>query len=103
MRVDLDNKYLLQYRHLYSGKQYGRRIGYGDMYFFGHSECPETIKPKLCEVLIDQITSHDVDIFYVGNQGRFGAIVRCGLCERKKEYPQSNYTVVLAYMPGKRI
>ena len=69
--------------------------------FFGHRECPDSIKIKLREVLIDLITNHDVDIFYVGHQGRFDAIVRSVLREVKKEYPQINYAVVLAYTPGK--
>lgn len=70
--------------------------------FFGHRECPDTIKVKLREVLIDLIANNDVDMFYVGNQGRFDAIVRGVLRELKKEYPQVNYAVVLAYIPGKR-
>lgn len=70
--------------------------------FFGHRECPDLIKTQLREVLIDLVTNHGVDMFYVGNQGRFDAIVRGVLRELKKEYPQINYTVVLAYMPGKQ-
>ena len=70
--------------------------------FFGHRECPDFIKSKLREVLIDLIINHDVDMFYVGNQGQFDAIVRGVLRELKKEYPRINYTVVLAYMPGKQ-
>ena len=70
--------------------------------FFGHRECPDSIKTQLRGVLIDLITNHGVDMFYVGNQGRFDAIVRSVLRELKKEYPQIDYAVVLAYMPGKR-
>ena len=70
--------------------------------FFGHRDCPETLKSKLREMLIDLITNHNVDMFYVGNQGRFDTIVRGVLQELKKEYPQIDYAVVLAYMPGKR-
>ena len=70
--------------------------------FFGHRECPDLIKTKLKEVLTDLITNHNVDMFYVGNQGRFDAIVRGVLRELKKEYPQIDYAVVLAYMPGKQ-
>ena len=69
--------------------------------FFGHRDCPETIKPKLREVLIDLITNHGVDMFYVGHQGQFDAYVRSELKRLKQEYPQINYAVVLAYMPGK--
>lgn len=70
--------------------------------FFGHRECPDTIKPKLREVLVDLIVNHGVDMFYVGNQGQFDAIVRSTLRDLKKEYPQVGYAVVLAYMPGER-
>ena len=70
--------------------------------FFGHRECPDTIKPRLREILVDLIANHGVDIFYVGNQGRFDAIVRSMLRELQKEYPQVDYAVVLAYMPGER-
>lgn len=70
--------------------------------FFGHRECPDSIKPQLKEVLTDLITNHYVDMFYVGNQGRFDVIVRSVLRELKKENPQINYAVVLAYIPGKQ-
>ena len=70
--------------------------------FFGHRDCPETIKPKLREVLVDLITNHDVDMFYVGHQGQFDAYVHSELKRLKQDYPQINYAVVLAYMPGKK-
>ncbi|MDO5786067.1 MAG: SLOG family protein [Eubacteriales bacterium] len=70
--------------------------------FFGHRECPDFIKDQLREALIDLVTNYDVDMFYVGNQGRFDAIVRRVLRELKKEYPQINYAVVLAYIPGRQ-
>ena len=47
--------------------------------FFGHRDCPETVNPKLREVLIDLITNHDVDMFYVGHQGQFDAYVHSEL------------------------
>ena len=70
--------------------------------FFGHRDCPETIKPRLREVLVELITNHDVDMFYVGHQGQFDAYVHSELKKIKQEYPQINYAVVLAYMPGKK-
>ena len=54
-------------------------------------------KTDNCEL----ITNHDVDTFYVGNQGKFNAIVRSTLRELSDEYPQITYAVVLAYIPGK--
>ena len=41
-------------------------------------------------------------MFYVGHQGRFDAYVHSELKKLKQEYPQINYAVVLAYMPGKK-
>lgn len=70
--------------------------------FFGHRECPDSVKAKLRAVLIDLITNYNVDMFYVGNQGRFDAIVHGVLRELREEYPQINYAVVLSYMPGKQ-
>lgn len=70
--------------------------------FFGHRDCPEMIRDKLREALIDLITNHKVEMFYVGHQGQFDAMVRSVLRELKEEYPQTHYAVVLAYMPGKR-
>lgn len=67
--------------------------------FFGHRDCPDTIKPKLKEVLIELITEQNVNAFYVGNHGRFDVLVRSLLRELKKDYPHINYTVVLAYFP----
>ena len=70
--------------------------------FFGHRECPETIKTKLRDTLIDLIENHAVDLFYVGNQGNFDHYVRCVLRDIKQAYPHIQYAVVLAYMPGKQ-
>ena len=70
--------------------------------FFGHRDCPETVKPHLRGVLVGLITNKGVDTFYVGSQGRFDAIVRSVLRELEKEYPEIHYAVVLAYLPGKK-
>ena len=70
--------------------------------FFGHRDCPESIKAKLREVLVDLITIHGVDMFYVGHQGQFDAYVHSELKNLKQNYSQINYAVVLAYMPGKQ-
>ncbi len=70
--------------------------------FFGHRDCPGEITPILREVLIGLIANHGVDMFYVGNQGRFDAMVRRTLRELQVDFPHIRYAVVLAYMPGKR-
>ncbi len=70
--------------------------------FFGHRDCPDTVKPKLRSVLEALVKEANVDTFYVGNQGAFDAIARGVLRELAKEYPHIRYAVVLAYMPGSK-
>lgn len=70
--------------------------------FFGHRDCPSSIKPKLREVLVDLIENRRVDMFYVGNKGTFDAMVRLVLRELAQQYPQINYGVVLERMPRKQ-
>lgn len=70
--------------------------------FFGHRDCPSSIKPKLLEVLIDLIENHGVDMFYIGRQGVYDGIVRSVLKELVSVYPHINYAVVLERMPPKR-
>ena len=70
--------------------------------FFGHRDCPASVKPKLREVLIDLIENHAVNMFYIGRQGAFDGIARAVLRELVSAYPHINYAVVLERMPSKR-
>ena len=70
--------------------------------FFGHRDCPSSIKPKLRKILIDLIENHAVDMFYVGQQGAYDAIVRAVLKELVSVYPHIRYAVVLERLPPKR-
>ena len=56
--------------------------------FFGHRDCPETIRPKLRNELTRLITEHRVDMFYIGNQGRFDALVR------SENYRKSTHSII---------
>ena len=67
--------------------------------FFGHRDCPSSIKPKLHEVLINLIENHAVDMFYVGQQGAFDGIVHSVLKELVSVYPHIRYAVVLERLP----
>lgn len=70
--------------------------------FFGHSHCPDSVNPILKEKLIELIVEKGVNKFYVGNHGYFDYIVRTTLSELKKEYPQIEYYVVLAYLENRK-
>ena len=67
--------------------------------FFGHRDCPASIKPKLEEVLIDLIEQKSVDVFYIGSNGSFDRIVISTLRDLKLVYPHISYFTVLAYLP----
>ena len=59
---------------------------------------PEKIKPVLHAALLDLIENHAVQLFYVGNQGAFDAMVRHQLSVMEKTHG-IRYHVVLAYLP----
>ena len=70
--------------------------------FFGHRDCPATIRPRLRAVLVELIERHGVEQFYVGRQGTFDAIARSVLRELAKVYHHISYAVVLERLPGPR-
>ena len=68
--------------------------------FFGHRQCPSSIKPNLKNVLINLIEHQKVNVFYVGNQGSFDDMVYSVLRELSQQYSHITYAVVLAYLPS---
>ena len=70
--------------------------------FFGHRQCPVSVRPALKRCLEDLIVHYDVTMFYVGNQGAFDSIVRSVLRELAEQYANITYAVVLAYLPPER-
>ncbi len=67
--------------------------------FFGHRDCIGLSRSELEKAIEDLILNHDVDLFYVGNEGQFDALVHWVLLAMKKKYPHIRYAVVLAYPP----
>lgn len=67
--------------------------------FFGHRDCPDSVRGKLREVVERLICGEGVDVFYVGNQGQFDAMALGVLRELGQKYPHIRYGVVLAYLP----
>ena len=70
--------------------------------FFGNRDTHSDVKPLLHDTLIDLIENQGADTFYVGNQGGFDSIVYSELKKLAEIYPHITYSVVLAYMPGKK-
>ena len=67
--------------------------------FFGHRDCPASIKTNLRTALVHLIENQNTDTFYVGNQGAFDAHVLSVLKELSSIYPQIQYAVVLNCIP----
>lgn len=67
--------------------------------FFGNKDAPSDIRPLIRATIIDLIENHNVDTFYVGNQGAFDNMIYLELKELKKSYPFIEYSIVLAYLP----
>lgn len=69
--------------------------------FFGHRDCPASIRSSLRAVLISLIETEGVTSFFVGNQGAFDAAAQSVLRDLQSQYPDITCTVVFAYMPRK--
>lgn len=67
--------------------------------FFGHRDCPDSLRPQLQEAVEKLIREAGADTFYVGNQGRFDAMALGVLRELERVYPHIRYGLVLAYLP----
>lgn len=102
IRVDIRNINVLQFRITHIRVIFFGGIIMSACTFFGHRECPLAIRAKLREVIVDLIEHHRVDMFYIGCQGEFDAMVRSVLKELLSDYPQVGYAVVLERLPEKR-
>ena len=67
--------------------------------FFGHRDCPASIRPALRSVLLELIEEKGVSTFYVGSQGAFDALAASVLQELRTQYPHIRCRMVLAYFP----
>lgn len=67
--------------------------------FFGHRDCPSSIKGKLHKEIDRLICNHGVDTFYVGTQGNFDRMAYAALVELRQRYRYIKVYRVLAYMP----
>lgn len=69
--------------------------------FFGHSNCPFGIRPKIKSEVEKMMDEPGKVKFYVGNHGQFDGMVRGIMKELISEGKNVDYSVVLAYIRGK--
>ncbi len=70
--------------------------------FFGHYHLSREIKPKLKETIRKLIVEYNVTDFYLGDKGAFDSMATECVIELSEEYPHIKYSIMLAYMPGKK-
>ena len=79
----------------------GKRKRNRKVCFFGHSDTPWSVQPKLREVILDLIDNEGADEFYVGTHGNFDRMVTSVLSELS-EIRAFRFYVVLAYPPAEK-
>ena len=67
--------------------------------FFGHRDCPSSVKESLYEAIEQLISHQQVNTFYVGTQGAFDRMAYAALVELRHCYSYIKVYRVLAYMP----
>ena len=68
--------------------------------FFGHRDAPDKAETPLKELLVKLIETENADLFLVGNNGRFDAMVYRQLKNLSEQY-HIKYYVVSAYINEK--
>ncbi len=71
--------------------------------FFGHRDAPTNYTYELKNILIDLVENERVDMFLVGNNGKFDSMVLSVLKEFSAVYKHIAYSVVLSEMPGAKV
>ena len=73
--------------------------------FFGHRDCPADVEGALCQAIESLILQYNVTQFYVGNHGKFDAMVRrvlkISLLPTKAEAPKSFLSLYSFAIPFK--
>ena len=67
--------------------------------FFGHRDCPSSIRGVLTAEIERLIDEKGADTFYVGTHGNFDRMAYSVLAELRKRYQHIKVYRVLAYMP----
>lgn len=70
--------------------------------FFGHSNAPSNLEPRLEQEVIRLIEENENITFLVGTHGHFDGMARSVLKRLAPRYPMMNYRIVLAYLTVKR-
>lgn len=71
-------------------------------FMFGHSDCPDTMLPKIEEAIEHYYSRYRVTDFYIGNRGRFDRLAAAAVRNAKQRHPDIRMYLLLAYHPSER-
>lgn len=69
---------------------------------FGHSTAPIDISSQVRNEIVKLLKEEPDSEFLIGHQGQFDGIVYHALNSLEREFPDLQYKIVLAYMPGQK-
>lgn len=71
-------------------------------FLFGHSDCPQDILLQIIAAVERQYTQQGIRQFYVGSRGNFDRLATTALRQIKKQHPDMELYLLIAYHPGER-
>lgn len=71
-------------------------------FLFGHGDVSADTVPQLKAAITEAYLHHGIRCFYVGNRGSFDRLATKALKELKKQFPDTQLILLLAYHPAER-
>ena len=69
-------------------------------FFIGHRDAPDSLANKLDEAIERHIVDFGVDLFMVGNYGRFDRMSQSALARAKKRHAEISVLLAIPYHPS---
>lgn len=71
-------------------------------FMFGHSDCPDSILPKIEQAIEYYYSQHGITDYYIGNRGSFDSLAARAVRNAKQRHPDIRMYLLLAYHPAER-
>jgi len=71
-------------------------------FMFGHSDCPDSMLPRIEQAIEHYYSQYGIADFYIGNRGRFDSLAATAVRNAKQRHPDIRMYLLLAYHPSER-
>ena len=71
-------------------------------FMFGHSDCPDSMLPRIEQSIEHYYSQYGITDFYIGNRGRFDSLAATAVRNAKQRHPDIRMYLLLAYHPSER-